>query len=254
MRVIDLRKDNPRITALSYGASRSGKTHFAATWPDPLFLSDAREGGWETIRTMDPAYFYDAEPQVWALDDPSDLIKALSTVKTQLQKHPGMFKTLVVDSLTLYSDFFYSRMLAEANRSPGKLDTRKLYGNLWQHISWVQDLAHDLPLHVLWLCLEKPVSDDNPEGMPLLTGQAALKVPAKVNYVFYHRIFRDPDGDPIYEVRTKYFQKHFVGGRCSDLPDPLPEPEFHSLETALTRGPKHQQQEQPKQKAGRSGK
>ncbi|KKL28032.1 hypothetical protein LCGC14_2379240, partial [marine sediment metagenome] len=41
VRKIDMsaNKGPSRITMLPVGASRSGKTHFAATWPRPVFLS-----------------------------------------------------------------------------------------------------------------------------------------------------------------------------------------------------------------------
>src|SRR3990172_2057198 len=100
MRVIDVSKPGKiqRITALSYGMSRSGKTRFAGSWPRPLFLSDATESGWTTLSNMDKSVLFEPEraPIVWAIEKVQDISQAIKDVEPMLKRRE--VQTVVVDS------------------------------------------------------------------------------------------------------------------------------------------------------------
>ncbi|UCC74938.1 MAG: AAA family ATPase [Gemmatimonadota bacterium] len=237
MKVIDLKKNAPRtISVMTYGASRVGKTRFAATWPRPLFFADATEKGWETIRNMNPENFYDPNfiPEVWAIEEPQDMFQSIQSLGTRLKQTPGDIQTLVIDSLTLYSDLYYTGLEVAAVKRNNQVDRRRLYGDLGQHLAWLITEVHKLPVNVLWLCLEKAPQDGSMGG-PLLTGQTRDKAPARCEYLLYQRAYRvKADEPPTFEIRTKPFGPYIAGGRQGDLqlPDPL-EPTFTAFATAI---------------------
>lgn len=222
------------VRVLSYGKSGSGKTHWSATWPNVLFLSDASEGGWRTVQTMDPEHFHnrDIPPRIVAIEHPSDLMKSIE----QLQKRQspdgmiddiGSVETVVIDSLTLHLDAMLLVFQAGTN------DTRQVYGKLGQYAQNLVTMLHSLPINVLWLCLEKEPSEDNPSGVPHLAGQSAIKVPARCDYVFYHRAIQSPNQPMTWEIRTKSFQNFVARARGFDR-NPLP-PTYADFQTECTR-------------------
>ena len=212
-----------RTTVLSYGDMRSGKTRWAATWPRPLFLSDATEGGWTTIKNMDPNALWEPNrvPRVWAIESAADMMQALGDVEPLIQS--GEVMTLVVDSLTFYNDLYLAmlcRVAAQGNRQP---DMRRVYGNLGQHLRELRIRVHGLNVNVVWLCLAKLPDDSNPMGGPMISGQQAAKFSAGCDYIFYHRAYQPTPNDPHYfEIRTRRWGQYAAGGRDEfQLPDPL---------------------------------
>lgn len=242
MREIDLTINAPkrRVTVMSYGASRAGKTRFAATFPRPLFLSDNSEGGWETIRNMNPEDWYepDVTPRVWAMEKPEDIVKSIANVEgicrgplTVNGRHykPGDIQTVVVDSLTFYSDTF----LAHLTRT--MKDMRQVYQSLGSHLREVMIRMHELPVNVVWICLEKGPPEDNPtQGAgPLIPGQTKDKAPPRCDYLFYHRSLQRGQ-DVAFEVHTKRFGVWPAGGRDEGaLQDPLPDASYRAMAEGL---------------------
>ena len=226
MRVIDLNTNEPpaRITILSYGAMRAGKSRFAAGFPRPLFLADATESGWETIRNMDPALFYEPnrKPEVGAIEKSVDMMKAIDDIEKGLVAQPGRWLTVVIDSLTFYSDLFFNAVYNAAASGGRQADVRQCYGQLGNHLRDLRIRIHSLPLHVVWLALEKSPGEENPFGGPLLSGQASQKFAAGVDYILYHRSFQQGQQGPQWEIRTRQYGQYKAGGRDEGmLPDPL---------------------------------
>lgn len=241
MREIDLDISAPkrRVTVMSYGASRAGKTRFAATFPRPLFLSDNSEGGWETIRNMNPddRYEPDVVPRVWAMEKPEDMVKAVMNIDAMCRGplklngktyKPGDVRTVVIDSLTFYGDSFLTH-LTRTNK-----DMRLVYQTLNAHLREVMVRVHELPVNVVWICLEKAPDEENPTmGGILIPGQTKDKAPARCDYWFYHRsVQKGPNLE--WEVRTKKFGVWPAGGRDEGaLPDPLPSASYRVMAEAL---------------------
>lgn len=229
---------------LSYGRSRSGKTRFAATFPRARFLSEASERGWTTIETMPSEHFYepDVPPEVWPIDDAAQMTEALS--KTKEDVFAGKILTIVIDSLTFYSDSHFQFLFAQAARMTpaGKaIDTRALYGALAQHLQNLRIDIHKWPCNVIWTALEKTPDQEHPQGGPLLTGQTAAKFPAGCDHVFYHRSYTNNElVDNVmqqfryFEMRTASYGQYLAGGRDSGLlPDPIFDPSYRQLAEAL---------------------
>jgi AAA domain-containing protein len=222
MKVIDVSKPGKiqRVTVLSYGMSRSGKTRFAGSWPRPLFLSDATESGWTTLANMDRNVLFEAgrDPIVWSIEKAADMMQAVHDAEALIRR--GDIHTVVVDSLTFYADLFFNTLDAGmGNRG----DPRQLYQKLGQHLKNLREQIHLLGSNVVWLALEKPPGEDTPIGGPMLSGQNAAKFAAGCDYVFYHRSFQNQPNAPLqWEIRTRKYNQYQAGGRDEGrLPDPL---------------------------------
>lgn len=222
MRTIDVSKPEklPRITALSYGASRTGKTRFAATWPRPLFLSDATESGWTTISNMDKSVWFETNraPKVWAIEKVADMFQAAHEAEALVAR--GEVRTIVIDSLTFYADLYFN--FAE-NAAGGRGDPRQLYQKLSSHLKTVREQIHLIGCNVVWLALAQDPNEERPIGGPMLSGQNAAKFAAGCDYVFYHHQFQPtPTAAQQWEIRTKRFKNYAAGGRDEGLlSDPL---------------------------------
>lgn len=227
-------------SVLSYGRSRSGKTRFAASWPRPLFISDASERGWSTIETMPVAEFFepDVVPQVWPVEDANQMAEAIRDAKPLIDR--GEVMSLVVDSLTFYADSYFGwikKRVIESN--PGKpLDSRALYGNLAEHLKDLRIQLHKWLCNVVWLCLEKGPDADHRDGGPMLTGQTRDKFPAGCDHVFYHRCYTavDTEGNEgrFWEMHTAPWGVWLAGGRDSgQLPDSIFNPTYREIATLL---------------------
>jgi len=215
----------PTNTFLIYGASRTGKTRFAASFPRPLFLSDATEQGWETIKFMPEDEFFEpgVKPIVWGIEQMNDMAQAVERAKPLIAS--GRVQSVFVDSISFYADLYLNYIFGMQGANP---DNRKAYGMLGQHLRDLRVKVHGLGVNVGWLALDRHPGDDAPRGGPLIPGQQSDKFCAGVNFVFYTRIEngKRENGKILsrtFEVRTIEFGPYVAGNRLGDsqLPDPF---------------------------------
>lgn len=209
MREIDLSASaSANIHALVLGPPRSGKTHFAASAPAPLFISDAAEGGYATIASMDPDLFWDKSkpPTVWAIENAfADLNPMLVRLEKLRAENTFPFRTIVIDPISIYADRVMAEMMQNAASAKKETDNRKLYGDLANHLRVLLLRIHALPCHVLWLCHIK-------EGGLSLAGQTAEKLPAYMDFTW---LVSNSAGLG-YELHTApYSAFNILGGRWS---------------------------------------
>lgn len=228
MREIDLSKPSTlRRTVLCYGSTRSGKTHWAATAPRPLFLSDATESGWTTIQNMNPELWWEAnvKPKVFAIENVTDMANAFPRVMAMVQA--GTVRTVVIDSLTFYADLY----LAHLYQMITNHDTRKIYGELGIHLRDLRVRWHGLPCNVIWLCLAKDPDEEHKVGGPAIPGQQSTKFTAGCDNILYAR--QGATGE--WFIHTKKHGHYVAGGRegSRTLVDPLPKPTFRDYLTAI---------------------
>lgn len=226
----------PRNTFLVYGDSRTGKTTWAASFPRPVFFSDVSEGGWDSIANMDDDQLFEpgVKPLVWGIEEMSDMLVARNKAEPMIAS--GRIQTIVVDSLSFYSDLFLNFLVG----AQAKKDMRSAYGDLGNHLRDLRVKTHALNVNVVWLCLARHPDDDIPMGRPMIPGQQGDKFMAGVHYIFHSRVDQQKQGTtllpPTYEMRTRkygnYIAGNRLGGRSVDLPDPLVG-NYETLITAL---------------------
>ena len=233
MQVIDIKNAAPtRFTILIYGPSGAGKTQFSAGFPRPFFIADAVEGGWETIRTMDPGDFYEPGiyPEVVGIENFSEAQAQVEVLKKRIVTDPTKApKTVVIDSLTFLS------MTLQDNLLRGGMDVDKdrwaFYRALMNRLRAFMISVHQLNINVIWTALAKD-SDSSPG--PLIAGQTGTTLPAAVSLYFYMRVFQpNLQAEPIHEIRTRTYGGNPVRAR-KRLPDPLV-PTYRALYEAYTR-------------------
>lgn len=229
-------------TFCCYGDTRAGKTFFAGTTPNALFISDASERGWTTLEHMPEDQFYHPGkgPVVLPVADQSQMIVALTIAEEWVRN--GWITTVVIDSLTFYAESWYQhehqKMLKALGGGSKGMDTRALYGAMANHLSNTRVQVHKWPCHVVWLALAAP-PDEQQLGGPMLSGKSRQRFPAGCDYIFYHRkwVAEDPETKApvtVYEARTQAFDKYIAG--CRDgglLPDPMPWPTFRQVAEIL---------------------
>lgn len=214
----DIKSASQWVRVMAGGMPTSGKTHFAATFPKPLFISDEAEGGYKTLFGMDPDYWWDPKvvPEVWAQSDMTDFPKAVTEIQGMVSKSGKLpWETMVVDSISIYTE----RVLGEMKlRNPGE-DNRQRYGALTDALRLRVLQVNALPMHVVWLC------HVTSEGELTLPAKAAATVPAYMDYKWLCHV-QPPTvrgGVPDFQLRTKAFNKSaWLGGRngMNPLPDP----------------------------------
>jgi hypothetical protein len=210
-------------------------TRWAGSWPRPLFLSDATEGGWTTIESMDESAYWepDVPPIVWAIETAQDMSKMIMDARPLIAA--GRVQTIVLDSITFYGDLYLNHLLS---LTAAKGDQRQVYGLFANHLRDLRERLHGLGVNVVWLALAKAPDADTPTGGPMITGQSGQKLPAACDYVFYHRSAQVPGqpGKIAWEVRTKRYGGYQAGGRDEGrLPDPLPDTTYRSLISCLAK-------------------
>lgn len=252
-----------QLTAILVGDSRAGKTHFAATWPRPLFLMDNSEHGWTTIQYMDPEQWYEPgrTPNVIAIEEPADLLQCLVALREQAAGSKPSLKdwplpvgkdevgTVVIDSLTFYADAYFSQL--EAVAASGKtVDKRQLYGDLHSHLRYLMIQMHKLPYNILWTALPKE-GDNGVLGGALVAGQTATKAPARCDlWLLCNKI--EKQKEVFYEVRTESYRGLKAGHRFGQLLKPVMAAHYDAFQEALGLAPWTDRLEKTNKKAAKA--
>jgi hypothetical protein len=228
MREIDLDQPittMPRHTFLVYGDTRTGKTTWAATFPRPLFLSDATEGGWTSIINMDDDQLFEpgVKPVVWTIELMNDMTTAMTKAEPLIAR--GAVQTIVIDSISFYSDLYLNYLIGMQS----KKDMRAVYGDLGNHLRDLRARLHLQGVNVVWLALAKHPEEATPIGSPMVPGQQATKLAAGCDFIFHSRSYQERRGQELmpleFELRTRKFGMYIagsrLGGTANQLPDPL---------------------------------
>lgn len=225
---VNLEAADEQYTVLVHGDTGSGKTRFAASWPDTLFLAVNDEKGWETIRWMESSNFYEGrKPRVWKLKKATDLVEAHKDVQPLIAA--GKVKTIVIDSLTFWVEMFYDHLLTQM----GNKDNRQVYGVLGDHMRNVRIKFHQLNCNVIWLCTTRQPDEPTKLAMPEIKGKSALTFPAGCKYVWYMRSAQEGKRTA-FNLHTRKFGNVMARGRDGGrLPDPIENPSYLKIHEAL---------------------
>ena len=211
-----------RLTAIVAGGSRTGKTHFLATWPRAVILADASEGGWTTIQHMPDESFYELGrlPEVYKIETIDDFMEAVTYLEQNAASE--QIATVGIDSLTFYGDMALNVFESECK------DGRQAYGKLGTHLRALMLRVHRLPFNVVWTALTKEGEDGQLGGIAV-AGQTASRAPARCDlWLYLNR------GAVEYEAHTQNFGGYKAGHRFGTLlPPMLKQPTYKQLEKYL---------------------
>jgi hypothetical protein len=168
-----------KIKALVYGASGSGKTSFAGTAKNAIFLS--AEGGLLSIASKKPNYI--------EIKQLGDLKEAYMYLKTQ--KHS--FDTVIIDSITEINDI----VKQDIEKKTGKPMQLQDWGTLAKEIKQQFRAFRDLPMHTVFIAQEMIESQDEnnrvSKRVPSLNGKASTEIAYFMDIVGY--VFVTPKGE-----------------------------------------------------------
>lgn len=230
MTMITEQHDLPLKTSIAYGPIRSGKTHFAATFPRVAWVGSQREGGWKTILNQDPSSFYEKNrrPLLFAVSDMNDLANHLRN-DIMPRVNAGEVQTICLE-LTFYADDVIMSCKG------GQYDTNKFlkWDTLLEHIVNLDKACKQIPqLRIHYNAIARPtVNEKHPSGM-LIPGQAADKIPAMADLIGYLRA-DDTGGTLQRYLHLNPYGTFPAGHRYGNkLPAFLKNPTFRAIEGLL---------------------
>lgn len=172
-------------SSLVYGVSRAGKTVLSVTFPRPAIFTSAREGGYQSIQTMDRSLWYepDVEPIIYAVSKISETLPFFREVEALAKK--GRVRTVAVE-ITFYADDVIKAVARETDSK----DSWAKWRLLDDHINWLVEATKRLGLRITLNALAAdPGGPDSraPGGIQVPGKAIARKLPAMLACVGYLR-------------------------------------------------------------------
>jgi len=217
-------------TAIVYGSFGAGKTHFVATYPRVAILGSARETGWETVRYMKPATFYEPKrpPRFFAVSNIMEVDRDINRTILPAVRN-GDIQTICVE-LSVYSEDVIRSLKPDAGAN-GWMP----YRTLEEHITELDALTKQIPgLRIIYTALAAEAKNEkHPAGL-LLAGRALEKrLPALLNLAGF-MLAENIGGETIRTLYLRPYEgfpaRHRYGDR---LPDVIRNPTFRKLEGLL---------------------
>lgn len=176
------------VRALFCGATRTGKTSISLSWPNPLIISPAHEGG---LRIVDAVPFH-VTSIVCNGFLPTGTAPALEVVAQQLEAAAANGRLLRADgspvgTVILDSVSHFQAMLVRDLVGDGSMDQQSWgrFLNAWQR---VRQSLWRLPCHVVVTALDDIRTDQKQRVLShgiKLSGQIATLLPAECDIIAY---------------------------------------------------------------------
>jgi hypothetical protein len=171
---------------LLYGANGSGKTFQASTWPKPLWL--VPRIGVNELRTIE-----DYDLPFLVFESIEDLAEKIAALREELKAHPGLYKTLVFDSLTTTQTMFEDELKQRSRVD--KLEWSD-WGRFTSTFVHLMSSLHSWPLHKIWIC------HTDGEKIFSLKGDSRQLFPNNADIILYCES-RDAGGRTEYRVHPR---------------------------------------------------
>jgi len=222
-----------------YGATRSGKTEMASTFPDPLFIVPQNEASITTLMGRDVPYVLCSSP-FGAFDESTGIgglvgqkdkhgnseIGILDALERMYRKNPNSFpyQTIVLESMSHYCDMVEEHLTMGATKQMDPL----AWGKMKDHLRHVQLRLRKMNVHVVFTCLDETKTNEKTKittGGPLMSGKAAKTLPSSCDVIAYTR----RAGDKFY-VHFKNYSHFYAGTRFPRFPQQIENFRFEDVE------------------------
>jgi hypothetical protein len=239
MKVLNAEELIPWTHWFFYGATRSGKTELAATFPKPLFIIPQNEASITTLMGRNVPYVlcsgpfgrFDEEKGTGGMvgmkdKDGNQEAGILDKLESQYRKNPKTFPydTIVVESMSHYCDMVEEHL---TNSSQKQMDPLA-WGKMKDHLRHVQLRLRRMQVHVVFTCLDDLKTNEKSGitiGGPLMSGKAARTLPSSCDVIGYTR-----KAGGRYFVHFKQYGHYYAGGRLKGLPEQVENFDFAELE------------------------
>jgi len=179
------------MSVFLFGGLGSWKTSWAGTWPSPVFLSAGVEGGDDALAML-PHITGCPTPPVYQITSCSMMKRKVEYICRNYVAYG--WKTVVIDSITFYADMWMRELFEEkikAKKEPAMI-TRD-WGLLEAHmIKEIAQQLHRTKLNVIWIALQKEITNTEPDGStfvkgvkPYIQGATSVKLPAMCKLVIH---------------------------------------------------------------------
>jgi hypothetical protein len=215
------------MTVLLFSPIGSHKTTWAATWPNPVFLSCGSEGGDDALGVVPSVWPNVPVPPTFKVGSVAHM-KQLAYYVAQNAHHFG-WKTVVIDSLTYYVDTWIQDLITMRygeQKKRGRVRaadefqmrmTQADWGLLEYHImKELVTLFHNSGMNVIWTALvkEKMANDGRgntyvKEYIPDVVGASGRKLPGVCKLVLFgqheNAMTVDANGAQVMKMQPKYY-------------------------------------------------
>ncbi|RME01755.1 MAG: hypothetical protein D6812_07455 [Deltaproteobacteria bacterium] len=196
------------LTVFIFGDPGTWKTSFAACFPKPLFLSCATEGGDSSLDYIPKLYNRPIPPRK-LISSTSEMVEYLGKIQAAVGKGAFPFKTIVIDSITYYTELWISEVVqvkdreirkwiksGKSGRSPypeGPLMHQRDWGLLDGHImKFLVPVLHNLGVNVVWTSLAQRVYETDERGnqrlaeiKPMIPGRSGKLLAGACKLIIY---------------------------------------------------------------------
>jgi len=224
---------------LVYGDSGSGKTYFAGTFPDPLFL-DLEDGMRSLLPLKRNIKRYPANPnkQITELSEVKEFYQLLKRYKPET----APFKTVVIDSLNELQILVLENSIktTSAQRIYDDQPTQGDYGKLARDMQTMVRLFIKLPFNIVFLAGAKEREYAEDKILPLFlgkkTGPDVRRIIEQVGYCYTKKSSKDDGKETADHVISFADNPSFIAkDRTGKLGRPIPNT-YEAMMAVVNRG------------------
>jgi hypothetical protein len=245
-------QSSPFVRVLSAGYSKTGKTHFALTFPDPV-IANADAGLASDVPVnckVDPCVFPFVRWSEEISENELYSYRDLRQLALELKYHRGNMwddivtygyepKTLIIDSGTTFCDIFAHEITVDdthTDKGGNRMETLQLqdYNLIMQRFFVILDIVKNLPMHIVMTAELADKQDDLQRRyqQPAMVGQTlGNRLPHFFDEIYLHYSAMDKDGSTHYYLTPCQSRGiEFTGSRKGIPMEPHENPSFADFE------------------------
>jgi hypothetical protein len=220
-----------------YGATGTGKTRMASTFPRPIFLVPQNEKSITTLRQQNILYYEIVDMKASKLN-PKTGRGSMESVIDRLEKvyfsSPDNcpFDTIVCESISHFTDLAVEELTDGAQKQMNQ----QQWGVLASHLRNIQTRLRAMDVNAVFTALDTTEQSEDGKvvlGRPLIPGQAAQKLPSACDVIGHCEVLTGGKGGNIYRVHFRDHKWFPARSRFPGLPDKVDNFEYAKIQHLL---------------------
>lgn len=217
-----------------HGATGSGKTHAAGTFPSPLFIVPANESSFYTLLGREESYDYievsnrvEMTQAVGYLETQHATMQRLLRKGKEAEAYEAFpYETIVVESLSHYCEL----LVEDISRGGQQGMDQQAWGKLSSHLRGLHARLSKLDAHIVYTALSVDPDDKNKVGKPMMTGKNATLVPAACDVIaYFEEIPGSKKSPPIHRAHFRRTGNYIARSRIRGFPARVDDFHFDKL-------------------------